>query len=163
MADIPVYANDDSNLAESGKVFLTNFQIDTVETTEIPIILFRNPSGSGKVMRLIRFTFSNVHTSDSYIRIRAYVAPTVTSDGTTVSAGCSRIGGASGSAEVFSTPTVSANGVRIGQWLAPAFQPPTQIALDYLIILDPNTTILLTAQADGNNRSFAGSFIWAEV
>lgn len=163
MADVPLYANEDSNLAEAGKVFLMNFEVGSIGTTEIPVALFRNPNGSGKVVRLIRFTFSNMHTVSSFIRIRAYVAPTVTSNGTGLTEGCSRIGQAGGSAEAFSSPTVSANGTRIAQYVAPAFAAPTQIPLDYLIILDPNTTILITAQGDGTNRVLAGSLIWSEV
>lgn len=163
MADVPVYANDDSNYADANKVFIMNFEVSSIGTTEIPVALFRNPSGSGKLMKLIRFTFSNVHTVTSWIRVRAYVAPTVTSDGTALTEGCSHIGQAGGSAETFSSPTVSANGTRLSQWLAPSFSVPTQIPLDYLVLLDANTTILLTAQADGTNRVLTGSVIWAEV
>lgn len=163
MADVPIYVNEDSNLAEAGKVFSMNFEVTAIGTTEIPVALFRNPNGSGKVMQLVRFTFSNVHTVTSFIRIRAYVAPTVTSDGTGLTEGCTRIGGAAGAAQSFVSPTVSANGTRIAQWVAPAFAAPTLIPLEYLFILDPNTTILLTAQADGTNRVLAGSLIWTEI
>mgnify|MGYP003577484269 CR=1 FL=1 len=162
MADVPIYVNDDSNLADAGKVFTMNFEVSSIGTTEIPVALFRNPSGSGKVMKLIRLTFSNVHTVTSFIRIRAYVAPTVTSDGTGLVEGCTRIGGTAGSAQTFSSPTVSANGTRIAQWVAPAFAAPTLIPLDHLFILDANTTLLMTAQADGTNRVLAGSLIWSE-
>lgn len=163
MADVPLYVNEDSNLAEAGKVFTMNFEVGSIGTTEIPVALFRNPNASGKVVRLIRFTFSNVHTVTSFIRVRAYVAPTVTSDGTALTEGCTRIGGSAGVAETFSSPTVSANGTRIAQWVAPSFSIPSIIPLDYLFILDANTTILLTAQGDGTNRVLAGSLIWSEV
>lgn len=163
MADVPIFVNDDSNLADAGKVFSMNFEVGSIGTTEIPVALFRNPNGSGKVMKLMRLTFSNVHTVTSFIRVRAYVAPTVTSDGTGLTEGCTRIGGTAGSAETFSSPTVSANGTRIAQWLAPSFAVPTIIPLEQWFILDPNTTMLLTAQADGTNRVLAGSLQWSEV
>lgn len=163
MADVPIYVNDDSNLAEAGKVFTMNFEVGSIGTTEIPVALFRNPSGSGKVVQLIRFTFSNVHTVTSFIRVRAYVAPTVTSDGTGLAEGCTRIGGAAGVAIGFSSPTISSNGTRIAQYVAASFSNPAIIPLDYLFILDANTQILLTAQGDGTNRVLAGSIIWSEV
>jgi len=163
MADVPIYVNEDSNLAEAGKVFTTNFEVSSIGTTEIPVALFRNPSGSGKTVQLIRFSFSNFHTVTSFIRVRAYVAPTVTSDGTGLTEGCTRIGGAAGVAVAFSSPTVSANGTRIAQWLTPSFATPVFVNLDYLFILDPNTQILITAQADGTSRILAGSLIWTEV
>lgn len=163
MADVPIYDNDDSNLADAGKVFSTNFEVSSIGTTEIPVALFRNPSGSGKVIKLIRLTLSNLHTVSSFIRVRAYVAPTVTADGTALTEGCTRIGGSAGVAEAFSSPTVSANGTRIAQWVVPAFAAALIIPLDHLFILDPNTSLLITGQADGTSRVCGGSLIWSET
>lgn len=153
----------EQQLAAENKVFSMNFEVGSIGSSEIPVALFRNPNGSGKTVKLIRFTFSNVHTVTSFIRIRAYAAPTVTSDGTALTEGCTHLGQAGGVVESFSSPTISANGTRLAQWLAPSFSQPTQIPLDMLFILDANTTILLTAQGDGTNRVLAGSVIWAEV
>ena len=163
MADVPVYINDDSNLADAQKLFSTNFEVTGIGTTEIAAVLFRNPSGSGKLVKLSRLTVSNLHTVSSFIRVRAYVAPTVTSDGTGLTEGCTYIGGASGVAESFSSPTVSANGSRIAQWVVPAFSNALIIPLDFQFILPANTSMLLTAQADGTNRILGGSLIWAEL
>lgn len=163
MADVPIYVNDDSNLADAFKVFTSNFEVSAIGTTEIPVALFRNPSGSGKLVKLIRFTFSNLHTVTSFIRVRAYASPTITSDGTGLSEDCTRFGGSAGSAQVFSSPTVSANGTRIAQWIAPAFSNASIIPLEQLFILPETATILLTAQADGTNRILGGSILWSEV
>jgi hypothetical protein len=163
MADVPIYDNDDSNLADASKVFTTNWEVSAIGTTEIPIALFRNPSGSGKTVKLIRLTMSNLHTVTSFIRMRAYIAPTVTSDGTDLTKACTKIGGAAPSSVAFSSPSVSANGTRVAQWVVPAFGTPTQIPLEYLFILPANTELLLTGQADGTNRICGGSLIWAEV
>ena len=162
MADIPVFANDDSNYADASKVFSANFEVSSIGTTEIPVALFRNPSGSGKTVKLIRLTLSNFHTVSSFIRVRAYVAPTVTSDGTGLTEGCTNIGGAAASAETFSSPTISANGTRIGQWSVAAFQNALVVPLDFIFIVPANTTMLITGQADGSSRVLGGSIIWAE-
>lgn len=163
MADVPIYVNDDSNLADAGKVFSTNWEVSAIGTTEIPIVLFRNPSGSGKTIKLIRLTISNLHTVTSFIRVRAYGAPTVTSDGTGLDENCTKFGGSAGSAQAFSSPTISANGTRIAQWVIPAFSNALIIPLDQFFILPENVTVLLTGQADGTNRILGGSLIWAEV
>lgn len=163
MADVPIYVNDDSNLADAAKVFIANFEVSSIGTTEIPIALFRNPSGSGKTVKLIRFTFSNLHTVTSFIKVRAYAAPTVTSDGTGEAENCTKFGSSAGSAQVFSSPTVSSTGTRIAQWVAPAFSTPAIIPLDQFFILPETAMILITGQADGTNRIFGGSLIWAEV
>ena len=163
MSDIPVYANDDSNLADAQKMFVTNFEVSAIGTTEIPVALFRNPSGSGKAVKLFRLTMSNLHTVTSFIRVRAYGAPTVTADGTALTESCTFFGGSAPVVESFSSPTVSANGSRIAQWVVPAFSNALIIPLDYMFILPANTQILLTAQADGTNRVLGGSIIWAEV
>lgn len=163
MADVPLYVNEDSNLADVQKVFITNFEITGLGTTETAAVLFRNPTGSGKLVKLYRLTMSNLHTVDSFIRVRAYGAPTVTSDGTGLTESCTYFGGAAGSAEAFASPTVSSNGTRLAQWVVPSFSNALIIPLDYQIILPANTTILLTAQADGTSRILGGSLIWAEV
>jgi hypothetical protein len=163
MADVPIYINEDSNQADASRVFITNFEVSSIGTTEIPVALFRNPSGSGKTVKLIRLTISNMHTVTSFIRVRAYASPTVTSDGTGLDELCTKFGGSAGTATAFSSPTVSANGTRIAQWVAPAFATPAIIPLDQFFILPETATILLTAQADGTNRVLGGSLIWSET
>lgn len=150
-------------LAQQDKVFSMNFEVSAIGTTEIPIALFRNPLGSGKTVKLIRLTLTNLHTVTSFIRVRAYIAPTVTSDGTGLVEGCTHIGGAAPVSVTFSSPTVSSNGSRIAQWVTPAFSNALIIPLESWFILDANTQVLITGQADGTNRVLGGSLIWAEI
>jgi hypothetical protein len=161
--DTPIYANDDSNLADAQRMFVTNFEVSSIGTTEIPVALFRNPSGSAKLVKLFRLTMSNLHTVSSFIRVRAYGAPTVTSDGTALTESCTYFGGSAPVSETFSSPTVSSNGLRLSQWVVPAFSNALIISLDFMFILPANTQIILTAQADGTNRVLGASIIWAEV
>lgn len=151
-------------LASENKVFSTNFEVTGIGTTEIPVGLFRNPSGSGKTVKLDRLTISNLHqTANTFVRVRVYVAPTVTADGTALTTGCTHIGQAGPSSVAFSSPTVSANGTRIGNWNVVSSANALPIPLDMIYILDANTQVLITAQADGTNRILAASLIWAEV
>lgn len=163
MADVPVYVNDDSNLADAAKVFSTNWEVSAIGTTEIPLVLFRNPSGSGKTVKLMRLTLSNLHTVTSFIRVRGYGSPTITSDGTALDENCTKFGASAGSAQAFSSPTISANGTRIAQWVIPAFSNALIIPLEQWFILPETATVLITGQADGTNRVLGGSLIWSEV
>lgn len=155
--------NNDQQLAEENKVFSTNWEVSAIGTTEIPVVLFRNPLGSGKTVKLIRLTVSNLHTVTSFIRVRAYGGPTITADGTGLTEVCTHVGQAGPVSVTFSSPTASANGTRLAQWVVPAFSNALIIPLDLLFILDANTQVLLTAQADGTNRVLGGSLLWAEV
>lgn len=153
-----------SELAAQNKLFSMNFEVTGVGTTEIPVALFRNPNGSGKTVRLARLTISNLHqTANTFIRVRAYVAPTVTADGTSAGGGCTHVGQAGPSALSFTSPTVSANGTRIGQWNVVSSANALLVPLELMFILDANTQMLMTAQADGTNRIIAGALIWAEI
>lgn len=164
MADVPIYVNDDSNLADAGKVFVSNFEVTGLGITEVPLALFRNPSGSGKLVKLIRLTLVNTtSTVNTLVQVRAYGAPTITSDGTGLSELCTRFGFAAGSAQVFSSPVLSGNGTRLAAWVASSFSGPTVIELNQYFILPETSVVALTAQADGVNRSLSGSIIWAEV
>lgn len=155
---------NEQQLATEDKVFTTNFEVSGVGTTEIPVALFRNPSGSGKTVKLIRLTISNLHaTANTFVRARAYIAPTVTSDGTGLDERCTHVGGAAPVSVTFSSPTISANGVRIAQWNVVSSANALIIPLDLLFILDANTQLLITGQADGAGRILAGSLIWSEV
>lgn len=160
--EYPVWTSE-QKLAIDNKVFSTNWEVSAIGTTEIPVVLFRNPSGSGKTVKLIRLTISNLHTVTSFIRVRAYGAPTVTADGTGLTEVCTHVGQAGPASTTFSSPTVSANGTRLAQWVIPAFSNALIIPLDMLYILDANTEVILTAQADGTNRVLGGSLLWAEV
>lgn len=154
----------EQNLANTNRMFTLNFEVSGVGTTEIPVALFRNPSGSGKTVKLSRLTISNLHqTANTFIRVRAYVAPTVTADGTGLDERCTHVGQAAPVSVAFSSPTVSANGVRIGQWNVVSSANALIVPLDLLFILDANTQMLLTAQADGTARIIAGALLWAEI
>lgn len=161
-SEYPVLTSE-QKLAIDNKVFSTNWEVSAIGTTEIPVVLFRNPSGSGKTVKLIRLTMSNLHTVSSFIRVRAYGSPTLLTDGTGLTELCTHVGQAGPASTTFSSPTVIVNGTRFAQWVVPAFSSALIIPLDMLFILDANTEIILTGQADGTNRVLGGSLLWAEV
>lgn len=166
MADLPTYNLEDLQLAESNKLFTLNFELTSINDAEIPFVLFRNPTGSGKAVKLKRIVMANNHTSVSWIKFRAYIAPTVTTAGTAIPIACTHIGsGASSSMQAFSGSTISANGTLALRLACPAAitAPATILGTEYDYIVEPNIDVLFTVQADGNNRVAAINLIWAEI
>ena len=166
MADLPTYSEEDLNLAEANKLFTLNHEVGNIADVEVPFILIRNPSGSGKTIRLKRIVLMNNHTSTSWVKFRIYIAPTVTATGTSLPIACTNIGsGAASAMQAFSAPTVSANGTLVLRLACPAAitAPATVLSTEFDYIVDANIDVLVTVQADGNNRVPAINVVWAEI
>lgn len=135
-----------------------------IGTTELPVVLFRNPSGSTRTIKIKRIIGNNSHTVTSGIRFRVYVNPTVSVNGTALTGVALDVGsGNSPSADAFRSPTVSANGSQIADITAPSFLSGTSVDLIAVdgIQLRANNTLLITAVADGTSR-VANITIWWE-
>lgn len=133
---------------------------------ETRIILVRNPAGSGKTLYLLRWTVLLTNTANSSGVLRAYLAPTVTSAGTTAPIVNTAVGGggAASAMTAFTVPTISANGtfayatrVQGGDGAQ-----PTEVIFDGSISVAPGIDILITGTPDGTNRNVISSFLWLE-
>jgi hypothetical protein len=136
----------------------------SIGTTELPVVYFRNPSGSSRTVKIRQIIANNSHTVSSGIRFRVYVNPTVSANGTALTEVALDIGsGNTPSADAFSSPTVSANGSQIADLSAAAFLTSTSVNLvpSDGLQLRANNTILITAVADGSSR-VANITIWWE-
>lgn len=126
-----------------------------IGTTELPVMLFRNPSGSGRTVKIKMMTFNNSHTVSSGVRFRVYASPTVTADGTGATEVAMDIGsGNTSAAEAFTSPTISANGNKILDVGCPAFLAGFTVPVVFHagFQLRANQSILITAVGDGTNR-----------
>lgn len=136
-----------------------------IGTTELPVLLFRNPTGSTKTVRPKQFMFTNRHTVSSFIIYRIYASPTVTTTGTTLTEVSTNIGaGVTPSADSFSSPTISANGTLIGTVIVGGGVAPHTVILPLTnsFTMAANTAILVTATADGTSRIATVSLFWEE-
>lgn len=136
-----------------------------IGTTELPVVYFRNPSGSSRTVKIVKILANNSHTVSSGVRFRVYINPTVSANGTALTEVALDVGsGNSPSADAFSSPTVSANGNQIADITAPAFMigPSIELVPANGLQLRANNTLLITAVADGSSRIANISVWWEE-
>lgn len=135
-----------------------------IGTTELVALFVKNPSGSGKTLRLRKIVFGNIHTVDgSWVRLRVYSNPTTSADGTSVSINTLAIGsGNTSSATAFVTPTVSVNGSLLQDLVV--YSGFSEVYdCDNRWSLAANNTILYTVVADATSRSSNMSLVWEEI
>lgn len=134
-------------------------------STDNRILLFRNPSGSGKKIFVWAIVAGSTVTNVA-IQFKVFANPTITSNGSTITAYPRNIGNSQPSAVglVTSLPTITANGgfisnISVGQNTA------SSIIFDssFSVCIQPGNSILLTGNPTSNNRNAAVSIIWAEV
>lgn len=158
-------ATDQSQLAEDNKFFVTSVEKSSISTIESPVLLFTNPSGSNKTVKIYRIITSNFHTVSSIIKYRLYKSPTITTNGTGLNEVSTHIGSsATASSTLFVSPTLSANGTLMSHWLSAAMSTSAIVVpFEGELILDANTSFAITAQADGTSRIAAVTIVWAEI
>lgn len=154
-----------ADIRDNDLLFAATGGLTNVGTSETNVVLFRNPSGSTRTVRIKRFVFTNTRDVSSFVRIRVYVGPTVTGTGTLQTSVALDVGGgASAQGEFRLSPTTSANGTQILDYMAPGNVSGFSQIHDAFdgFQLRPNTALLFTASADGTNREPRISIMWEE-
>lgn len=154
-----------ADIRADDKLFGAAAQRTGIGTSELNVMLFRNPSGSGKTVKLKRLIYNNSHTVSSNLRIRVYVDPTVSSDGTGVTEVALDIGsGNTPGAEVFSSPTTSANGTQVLDLMTTGGASASDGKFEFSegSQLRANHSLLITAISDGTGRIANISLVWEE-
>lgn len=143
--------------ASTGRLALTG-------TTETPLALFRNPNGSGKIVRFQKIYFGPT-LGNNYCEYKLYINPTITANGTTVTpVGGRQTGQAAAIALVTHTPTISANGSLFKSIVASGLSGQTvPLDLDFNLFLDPNNSLLVTRTLSSNATIGGTNFEWAET
>ena len=163
-----VFASDvsvgTSALANDGSLWSASAEINaTLAGADNPILLLRNPSGSGKSLYIWRGRLGCLVTNNS-MSFKIFSNPIITMNGTTLSATNRNIGGTNPtSIALCSTiPTISISGSLIG--IASVGQNTNSIDLneDFAIKINPGNSILLTCNPSSNNRAAAVTFTWQE-
>ena len=153
--------------ALTDKIFIGSISgILAVGGVEAAAVLLRNPTGSGKRLRLIRITTHVVATASQDISFRLRVSPVVSSTGAAGSIVQAHRGNSSvSSMQIFSAPTLSSFGTIVDVWSSSsgviASTPPWRLYQDTLV-LDSGHDLSLTGTPDGANRSFVACVCWLE-
>lgn len=138
---------DDTNTARQGKLYFVNTGFNSIATpTETVYFLIKNPSGSGKVVTLEQLIVTVDENIGATYRVRIYLDPTITTNGTSLTpVNARQVGTVAVSSTTFRSPTISANGTLV-------FVTNTTIGNNLIdsgsILLDENHNYLITIQTD---------------
>jgi hypothetical protein len=153
-----------SQYVKDGKVFtISGTFTATNSSADSPLVLIHNPTNSTKVLYLYRL-FMGLASLNVGASFSIYYNPTITTAGTSVTPRNNLVGSSLVTSMVAtSLPTVSALGtqlVRLGYG-------QNNNSLDYMgdfsIHVQPNNSLLITAQPSSNNRDCTITVTWAEV
>lgn len=161
-----VVANSPTNTAN----YSIAKQGTSVNTTEVPFVLIKNPSGSGKSIYIASiFLQSDPSEAGNWSIYQIYANPTVTANGTAITPQNNTIGAGNASiATPFYSSTVSANGALLGIVQSggnnngPTFTGSV-ILPEQPIVIPPNNSMLVTAKAKGNGTLCNFWFQWWEI
>jgi hypothetical protein len=154
--------------AEAKQFYWCSFAFNLASTGEKTALYFRNPSASGKVVKIVDLTIGLTNTVGSMAIVRMYANPTTSANGTALTALPGYIGGsqAASVALLSSGPTVSANG---SLYLAEHVSGGTngtgtrEVDLAECILLAAGNSLLLTGDPDGTNRNLLVTITWVEI
>lgn len=158
-----------SSLADQDKIFQIATTINiTGGGTENNFFLLKNPSGSGKKIKLIDINIGFTNTVNVMAIFRLYGNPTITTNGTALTIVPGRIGASvpSSAMTAYSTPTISARGTEYSNFTVaggPSADSSYHLDIDQSILIDPNYNLLITGTPDGTNRAVLITVRWAEV
>lgn len=167
---IPVVLPSDASGGESGIVndgslFSAAVSVSAaVQGVDNPLVLIRNPAGSGKSLFIWRGRLASTVTNVG-ITFSIYANPTVLTNGTTLAIVNRNIGGASNPSTVAlasTLPTVSSLGTLIT--VAQVGQNNNSIDMneDFAVKINPGNSILITGNPNSNNRNAAITLVWQE-
>jgi hypothetical protein len=137
----------------------------SVSQTEIPIVLLRNPAGSGKIIRLDEVMIACQSNTSGAITCRIYYSPTITTNGTVYTPVWGKVMASppASSINAYLSPTISANGTK-----KKVIHSMTGESLEYdfnddPLLVDPNMNLLFTLTCFGNSRPAGINLTWREV
>lgn len=152
-----------STLTLWGKMFFTSTNyLSTGATAETNLALFRNPNGSG-VNCYIRFLNWSAGASGN-LNWKVYRGPTVTLNGTATTTVGGRTSGQATAQCILSTaPVTSVRGTGFLNRYSQNNSSSIQDNMDGTIIIEPNTSILITATQSLLGQAGNFDISWSEV
>lgn len=155
LEEISNNTKDIHHYQEAGEAFYITYGATlTSKDTEYKLILITNPNGSGKDVEFQEYEISAVSViSGSYVKLRQYANPTITTNGTTLAQVNARVGNTNTSGiNTYYLPTTSANGTLITYQVS-TLPSPFRSEQWLGTGLMPNNSMLFTAEATTNGTS----------
>lgn len=128
--------------------------------TANPLILIKNPSGSGKTLYL-SFVSYGINVANVLGTIRLYKNPTITSNGTSQT--IVSFGGGTTAMELYTVPTISVNGTLTSTYVTGQNNNSLLVPVGFEIGLEANSQLLITGDPGSNNRQAEISLRWIEL
>jgi len=127
-------------------------------------ILVRNPTGSGKILYFYTIS-AGIQINNVFITYKVFASPTITTNGTAQTPVSLNIGGGAAAAVALinTLPTVSASGSAISSRLMSQNGTGVELTQNGIIALNPNNSMLITANPQSNNRVSTYTIHWAEI
>lgn len=152
-------------LVAAGQVFsvvVSDFNLAS-STTDNPIMLIKNPSGSGKNLYIIDI-FTGTTESTVATKYQVFANPTVTTNGTslTVRSRTIKTSPTATVMEAYSGPTVSASGNSLSIFVNQQAQNAVSIITSFQVRVEANNTLLITGRPSSNNRTANITVVWSE-
>lgn len=127
-----------------------------------PILLIKNPNGSGKILYLQRVVM-NCSVTNVVVSYKVFYAPTITSNGTSQTPRNALIGSSNTSAMTcFSLPTLSSNGTQLVEITVGQNATAFAFDVDGGIQLQANQNLVIAAEPASNNRAVQFTVAWVE-
>lgn len=132
--------------------------------TNNPIVLLRNPNGSGKVIH-VWLVDAGAVANNTEAEFSLFSSPTVTSNGSAITVGSRNIGGGASAAVLLATslPTVSSNGTRIEGKVYGQNGNSVELGREFSVAIQANNSLLITGNPNSNGRIAQVTVIWAEI
>lgn len=150
---------------EQGKGYVADTGFVTISgTSENDIFLLKNPSGSGKTVRIKHICSSIVATvtGDGH-RLKLYAGPTITSDGTALTINKFSSSQSASSMEAYYAPTISSRGTDVIGYFVGQGSSLVNTDVDLAFYLAPNENFLISLQSLNTGKSHSINVCWAEV
>lgn len=157
----PLQGND---AVAAGQVYTVSTTLNmAIGGTQNPLVLLRNPAGSGKVLRILRITAgctaSNVQTT-----FRLHSGVTITLGGITITPVTTNVGSGAVAVALASTlPTLSVLGNLMMGTHAGQNSQSMDLTKGYEVYLQVNNNLLISGEPVSNNREAVVTVVWAEV
>jgi len=162
---IPIFSDQKEAYSLMEKAFVVTTNLITIPTNaETPFLLIKNPTGSGKILRIFEITVGLLFNNQNGI-FRIYKNPTIISDGLSLSISNNRIysGSISSNMQAFSLPTTSLNGTMLSGFPIQQNSSMQRLPVLATLILNEQNNILITIDNAANNMPSIINTNWLEI
>lgn len=152
-----IYTDNDKSFSVSASINQTSGGADN------PLILIRNPVGSGKRM-YIRTLSYGIPVANVFGTMKLFANPTITANGAALTIANGQLGSAVASSMLAtSLPTIAADGTQLRSTTYGQNSDAIIVDINGRIVVPPGNNLLITGNPASNNRIAALSLTWIEI